>query len=595
MKIARIFFIVIILMGLACRPTVEPIPASAETPGVDNESLLDERAITEVSPSLTHTALPEGTIYIRVDGGSPEQCTGLVDAAYPGDGLGQSCAWDHPFRALPPGREPVLEPGGTLVIGPGDYRMGVGDESATECDADAAWDCHMPPIPGGLDPEHPTRILGSGWDRGCDNAPQLWGTERANWVLNLGGSSNVEVACLEITDHSECVEYHSGGLACERDNAPYGDWAAIGLFAIDSANVVLRDLNIHGLANTGVLAGRLTDWTVSNLRIAGNGWAGWDGDVDGDDGNQGTLLFDGWIVEWNGCAESYPGEEPIGCWAQEAGGYGDGVGTGETGGDWIIRDSYFLHNTSDGLDLLYHSLGGTVVLDRVRAEGNAGNQIKVTGQLTVHNSIAVANCAFFEGRPFTYWVDHCRALGNALEVVFTGGEQVVILNSSFYGQGDGLVGGGPREGYTCNGDETLTVRNSLFYGDQDYFDAEDVTFYFYQENCGDLRLDSDYNIVHQAKNIDCGVSGEYVISGEHDLCSDPELTGPLSGLAFGMQLSPSSLAIDAGDNAQCMPVDFLGRPRPLDGNLDGDAVCDMGAYEWIQAEYLFVPLLFKIY
>lgn len=132
----------------------------------------------------------------------------------------------------------------------------------------------------------------------------------------------------------------------------------------------------------------------------------------------------------------------MGCWGQEAGGYGDGVGTGETGGDWIIEDSTFLHNTSDGLDLLYHTLGGSVTLNRVRAEGNAGNQIKVTGPITMANSVLVGNCAFFEDQLFTYWVDHCRALGSTLQIVYTGGEHVSIVNSTFYGQGDGLVGGG---------------------------------------------------------------------------------------------------------------------------------------------------------
>jgi hypothetical protein len=42
--------------------------------------------------------------------------------------------------------------------------------------------------------------------------------------------------------------------------------------------VLLRDLDIHGLANTGIQAGRLTDWTVENVRLAGNGLAGWNGD-----------------------------------------------------------------------------------------------------------------------------------------------------------------------------------------------------------------------------------------------------------------------------------------------------------------------------
>jgi hypothetical protein len=479
-----------------------------------------------------------------------------------------------------------------LLIAAGSYMMGVGAPGAEACDPDGAWECHMPPLPGGPDAAQPTRLLGAGWDQGCPSPPELWGTERARLILNLTAAQHVEVACLEITDHSGCVEFHSGGLACERDQAPFGPWAADGLYAEDSADVHLQQLNIHGLAAAGVRAGRLTDWTVDEVRIAGNGWVGWDGDIEGDDANAGTLRFRRWTVEWNGCAETYPGGQPAGCWAQTAGGYGDGVGTGATGGDWIIEDSCFLHNTSDGLDLLYHSLGGRIVLDRVHAEGNAGNQVKVTGQATITNSLLVGNCAFFEGQPFTHQVDPCRALGNTLEVVYTGGEQISILNSTFYGQGDGLLGGGPREGFECDGTETLVAWNNVFVGDTDFFDPGDVTFLFYQEGCGDLALDSDYNIVHRAKNVECGLASEYVLSGAHDLCQDPQLSGPLSGLAYGLRLTAGSPAIDAGDNTLCPAVDYLGIARPVDGDGDGDAVCDMGAYEWLpSAAWSYLPLL----
>ncbi|HUW08982.1 MAG TPA: hypothetical protein VM537_04595, partial [Anaerolineae bacterium] len=301
------------------------------------------------------------TYYVRTDGGSPEQCTGLVAAPYPGSGTAQPCAWDHPFRALPPDGSPRIAGGDTLVIGPGSYMMGIGAPGDDNCDPDYAWDCRMSPLPSGPDGAHPTRILGQGWDQGCSDPPELWGTERADVIVDLSGAGNVEVRCLEITDHSSCVEDHSGGLACQRDSYPHGSWAATGLYAADSAHVHLQHLNIHGLASAGVRAGRLRDWTVEDVRIAGNGWVGWDGDLwDGDDSNSGTLLFRRWTVEWNGCGESYPGGEPVGCWGQTAGGYGDGVGTGATGGDWIIEDSAFLHNTSDGLDLLYHSLGGSI-------------------------------------------------------------------------------------------------------------------------------------------------------------------------------------------------------------------------------------------
>lgn len=525
---------------------------------------------------------PEGTTYyVRPDGGSVEQCTGLTDAPYGGDGTAQPCAWDHPFEALPPMNAPRLAGGDTLIIAAGDYRMGYGAPGAENCDEAGSFDCHMPPVPGGPAPDRPTRILGAGWDAGCTNPPELWGTGRPWFIVNLTDSSNVEISCLEITDHSDCIENHTGGLACERDRLPYGDWAAYGLQAEDSAHVLLKNLNIHGLAAGGVHAGRLTDWTVENVRIAGNGSVGWDGDLWDDlgDSNTSTLIFRRWVVEWNGCGETYPEGQPAGCWGQEAGGYGDGVGTGETGGDWIIEDSAFLHNTSDGLDLLYHTLGGRVTLNRVRAEGNAGNQIKVAGQSSITNSVLIGNCAFFEDQPFTYWVDHCRALGSTLLIAYTGREQITVMNSTIYGQGDGLIGAGPREGFQCDGSETFHMRNSILVGDADYFDPSDIAFFFYQEGCASLKLDSDYNIAFQVKNIECGVDGDFAVSGSHDLCQNPELTGPLSGTEYGMTLRPDSPAIDTGDNTSCPPDDYLGHPRPMDGNGDGSVVCDRGAYE----------------
>jgi hypothetical protein len=523
-----------------------------------------------------------GVVYfVRPDGGDPEQCTGLADASYPGSGSGQPCAWDHPFRALPSSGTPRITGGDALLIASGEYQMGFGAPGTELCDEVGSYDCLMPSIPSGVDVDHPTRIMGAGWDTGCADPPELWGSGRPWFIVNITDSSNVVLSCFEITDHSSCVENHTGSLACERDTPPYGDWASFGLYAEDSSNVVLRDLNIHGLAAGGVHAGRLTDWMVENVRIAGNGSVGWDGDLwdDNGDANSGNLTFRHWVVEWNGCGETYPGDEPSGCWGQEAGGYGDGVGTGDTGGDWIIEDSAFLHNTSDGLDLLYHTLGGSITLNRVRAEGNAGNQVKVTGQTTITNSVLVGNCAFFENQPFTYWVDQCRALGNTLTIVFTGGEQASIINSTIYGQGDGLVGAGPREGFHCNGSEKVSAHNSIFLGDTDYFDPSDITFLFYQEGCASLKLDSDYNIIDRTKNIECGVTGDYAISGAHDLCGDPSLTGPFSGMAYGMIPGPGSTSIDAGDNHVCPPVDILGSHRPMDGDGDGNSVCDIGAYE----------------
>jgi hypothetical protein len=520
----------------------------------------------------------QGTIYyVRSNGGSTEQCTGLVDAPYPGSGTAQPCAWDHPFRALPPGGSPRIASSDTLVIASGSYMMGYGAPGDDNCEADFAWDCYMPPIPSGST-GNPTRILGAGWDTGCPSPPELWGTQRAGMVLNLTNASHVEVACLEITDHSDCVEFHTGGLACQRDNYPFGPWAPVGIYAQDSADVHLRDLDIHGLAEGGVYAGRLTDWTVEDVRIAGNGWSGWDGDIDGADSNSGTLTFRRWTVEWNGCGETYPGEQPTGCWGQQAGGYGDGVGTGTTGGRWIIEDSAFLHNTSDGLDLLYaRSPGSSIEIRRTIAEGNAGNQIKTNGLTLIENSIVVGNCGFFDGWPGWNSGDNCRAAGNALSLALRPGSHVTVTNSTLTSEGDCLVLA-VCEG-TCDGSESVRLRNNIFQGHTDFSQPFENTCLAWPENFSHDPFDMDYSVI-------IGTKDTPPCPGAHDLCGvSPGLVNP-SIDAFDAHLLSSSPAIDVGTTSGAPSDDFDGRPR--------DAHPDIGAYEWREPT-VYLPLIMKSY
>lgn len=98
-------------------------------------------------------------------------------------------------------------------------------------------------------------------------------------------------------------------------------------------------------------------------------------------------------------------------WSQSDGGYGDGVGTGAMGGHWIIEDSTFRHNTSDGLDLLYARFDSQIEIKRTKSYGNAGDQIKVNGPTKIETSLMVSNCSYFEGKDFSYNVNNCRAGG----------------------------------------------------------------------------------------------------------------------------------------------------------------------------------------
>lgn len=547
--------------------------------------------------SLPDIITPGGTVYyVRLDGGSALQCNGLSDSPYTGTGLNQECAWDHPFRALPPGGPPRIAGGDTVIIASGSYRLGSGSPGADSpalCNANNPWDCTMPPIPSGPDPEHPTRILGQGWDSGCIAPPHLWGAEHSNHLFNLTRTSNTIIACLELTDHATCAEGHpDSNLSCQRGSHPYGDWASVGIYAEDADNILLRDLDIHGLAYAGIHGGRLSNWRVEHTRLAGNGWLGWDGDlIQGSDANSGTLVFSNWLVEWNGCVESYPEEQPTGCWAQPAGGYGDGVSTGVTAGHWIIEDSTFLHNTSDGLDLLNASNDALIEIRRCRAEGNAGNQIKVSGSAEIENTIVVGNCAFFNGKPFTASGDYdgdglmenavmnCRAEGNALSFDLWRGKRVKVTNSSLTGEGDCLIFAQCARGVICEGTERVILQNNLFIGQTRFTDPSMRSCLAWSEDLPDEIFEINFSSIYGVKDTVC--------PGRESICEIDPLVVSTDINAFSPQPVEGSPLLDAARQLSCPAMDYLGRFRPQGSG------CDIGAYELPVGDRFFLPLIEK--
>ena len=327
--------------------------------------------------TVVPTILAAETYFVRADGGNAQQCTGKADVSYAGSGTAQSCAWSHPFWALDTAGKWKMAGGDRLLIS-GSFMLGYGAPNTAWCSSNWPWDCHLPPVPSGPNSSQKTVIAGTGYASGCATKPELWGTQRASAVLSADDAANFSFECLEITDHESCIEHHTQGARCKRDAFPYGNWAAVGISAAGARNAEFRNLDIHGMANRGILGGAFENMTASAVRVAGNGWSGWDFDVHRGT-NSGNLILDRLLVEWNGCAEQWDAKGTYRhCWAQQQGGYGDGLGLGSSTGNWIVRDSVFRYNTSDGFDALYlgtvNNVAPSLLVERSRFEGNAGRR-----------------------------------------------------------------------------------------------------------------------------------------------------------------------------------------------------------------------------
>jgi hypothetical protein len=537
-------------------------------------------------------AAAQTTYYVRPDGGTAKQCAGTTNAAYPGKGSNQPCAWAHPSWALEK-RAWKLAGGDRLRIAPGSYRMGWGRPRYGwgDFDFNHPEDVHLPPLPSGPDAKRPTVVAGEGYEQGCPRKPELWGSGPTHHILDLSGTSNAVVACLEITDHATCGVGHPT-LVCGEDSAA----AVAGIFARDERgeNVVLRDLDIHGLAGSGI-AGRFGSVTMQRVVLSGNGLSGWNADLRDGAVLKPVVRIEDSTIEWNGCVEEAGTRRPAagGCRGENSGGYGDGIGLSYVGGSWSILHSVVRYNTQDGLDLLYvKESGGKVTIDGVTAYGNAGNQIKVAGGAAIRNNVIVGNCAYFDGKPFSLLKgyfredeqgyqpgDHCRANGDALVVAAQSGTHGAILNNTIVGEGDFLIWAlcqNKNEKEPCSEGTSIEIANNILRGyrragefrDRKLKRSGELVAPIFAEG-GVARV--HHNLMFHVDRAYGDLDGQCPLAAG-DICADPRFAADVLSEHFDGRLLAGSPALDRGA-AVAVTSDHDGAPRPQGAGYD------VGAFE----------------
>jgi hypothetical protein len=558
------------------------------------------------------------TWYVRPDGGTryssnvtAGQCDGTADVSYAstgGTGANQHCAFNdvrffwsdgsYTTGSTLPGWGWIGSGGDTYIIrgsiGTGvSYRVGA-NSSTSYCDAAGCWGLTgnaaasgAPAPPSGTPSQH-TRILGENYAscRSASAKTQLHGGWSVGDVLDLSGASNVDVACLDITDFSACGRF-SQSVGCDSTQ----DFAQIGIiFSNTSTNDTLTDVHIHGMASSG-LAGPTGDGVVLKyVDLLGNAGSGWNTDMSDGTTGVGSLLVQNFNISWNGCAEEYPIVDPLpynDCTDQSSGGYGDGFGTATVASNapgWQVHFDQGIasYNTQDGLDALHISGPGSTMTDtRVLAFGSEGQQLKVGGATaTIQNSVIVGNCEAMTQGPIpgaptgfgSKLAAPCRAGNTAVLINLTPGDPATFQFNTIYEAG--AIGLEVEYATSDTGPtNTLKYNNNVFVGFYNPGSEENSTTIY---SNSDLKMLTNPGAswtnnatFGQRNNWTCPQAGE-----SKAICSDPGLVDETyHAYGYGnMAPSPSgSIVVGAGISVPGVTTDYTGTTR--------NSPPSIGAYE----------------
>lgn len=223
---------------------------------------------------------------------------------------------------------------------------------------------------------------------------------------------------------------------------------------------------------------------------------------------------------------------------------------------------------SRGIWIFYTS----AVIERVEVSGTSDAGIEWVGD--GGESLTIADSTVAHGGDGVYGI-LLTSYGSP------GSDSVAIVNSTVVGMAHGLAVGGPAGANYPVDVTNSTITNNDYYGIETVTDSVTVTNTIVHGNAI-----ADCSLGWGAAPTSCGHNligdGTCGFAATGDLSSVDPLLGALAdngGPTRTMALAGGSPAIDSGDDLACPGADQRGIKRPLDGNGDSGAQCDIGAYE----------------
>ena len=392
-----------------------------------------------------------------------------------------------------------------------------------------------------------------------------------------GGENNAATGDLDIS--FDALTINGGGLANTTIEVGAGDDR---VFEIVSGSATIADLEIrNGRGDSGfgcecgggILVRSGANLTLVNTGVGGNTATGGGLSAGGGTQNDGTLTLTNSFVSGNT--------------ADFAGGINNGAGAFLIMNGGAVEQNTAVTNVG-GIELPPGSTSTitSALISRNTAAGIGG--IDVSGTLTLRDSIVNQNTATggnsggleVSGGALTVVLStivNNTASGDG-GAIFSNGD-VTLTNSTITGNTAGGLGGAILNNVVAN----LTSTNTTIAGSS----PDGI------HNFGTAALKN--TIVANSTGAECAGAAAVISSG-HNLASDnscglggagdvPNRDPMLGALASNggptqtHALLAGSPAIDAGDNAGCPATDQRGFAPPADGDGNGSAVCDIGAYE----------------
>lgn len=389
--------------------------------------------------------------FVRPDGGTrfssnvpTGQCNGRADAAYPGSGTNQNCAykdfryiWDDDSGVVglgtwqPAGGDTVVIRGCTAnanQVYPSNpncrigWDAGVGTAGVNDwCRGVGNNICTNPTITAGSSGAH-TKILGGyaydhpGVQVPTANMVQLFGGYGLQLgTFNLAGTQWVDIVGIELTTHNKVSAGNPGAggnctkggspafpVDCQGGTQPYDDYAQNGFVTSNTtANILFQDVNVHGFNASGFWGPIGGPITMTRVKMNFNGFAGWNFADQSDTPNAvGSSIIASYVTaNGNGCYEQYPIINAFparACYDSNSGGFGDGWSGQDTTLDTFTCDHCVMqYNTKDAF-IGPHAQVGTLTVTNTVSIGNMGAQMKYGSKLNAttlfQNNLFVMNC-----------------------------------------------------------------------------------------------------------------------------------------------------------------------------------------------------------